>query len=814
VKQIEKGNAFLFAGAGFSIGATNSLKKDPPTGDQLAELLAEECCWPYNHEDLPSVYSAAESHLGQAGMRKFLERHYLNCSPGWQRLVSEIPWYRIYTTNIDDVLENAYGGSSFQRIISLTYPIEYSEADPVYGKVQCMHLHGWISDPNKKLTFTLEDFAGHTTSVNPWYTALVDDMQGKSGVFVGTRLNEVPFYHYLTLRAPSPTGSSVRAKAYIIAPNIGPILRRTFQQRNIEVIEATAEDFFTALTPLIKEKIPNQLALLANVRPDLIESLQKGFADLNSAFLQQFELVSAIPAPKKEKTVSVFFDGAEPTWKDIYNEWDAQRKCIDDFVTKLEQKPGGIRTVVLIGHAGSGKSTALKRAAVELAKKGETVYFSRDLEKLDRRSMARTLSLAGSRQMYLVFDNAISYLDQVDEISADIPQEANVTFVFAERSHVIFPRFASLKALKPEVAELTDLNKEDCNAVIDKLSLAGRLGKLNGQPRPYQINEFMIRAKKQLLVALKEATLSDGYNRILANEYNELKSDKAKLVYLISCLAYMHGTPVKHRQLLACIDGTDLEKNAVLEYNLKHIVVPWRERKDLLCPRHAVIAREIALHVADEDMKREGIITFLMQISSEITPLKITARVPEYLAYRGIVNFDNLRELFGEEREKIIEIYDALKAYYSDDFLFWLQMGRCEVYFDYFDNAENYIDQSLALRPYNNFQAIHQKGTLLLKRSIYRESRTAAIEDARRGEEILIQQIRDRGGEDAYPYTALFTHKVMFLRTHPLDTKLNELKTLVELSREAARRHPFDEQLKAACDLVMREYLMQAVGSE
>ncbi len=811
LKQIQKGNVFLFAGAGFSLGAHNSTGREPPTGDTLAALLAAECGWPYSGEDLPTVYGLARTALGQGGLLGFLAKHFKNCKPGWQPLISSIPWYRIYTANIDDVIEVSYGGpAAFQKLKSLTYPTEYAEADPLYGTVQCMHLHGSVLDTSKKLTFTLEDFADQTININPWYQALIDDMQAKSGVFVGTRLNDTPFYYYLNMRERNAPGGS-RAKSYLVSPGVSQIRRRQLEQRNFEVFDATAEEFFTVLSMEVRALIPTQLDLLGNIRPDLIESIRSGLSDLNSSFLQQFELIRDVPAPKPEKASPAFFDGAEPTWRDIYNEWDANRRSIEKFVNQLKLAQGGVRAIVLVGHAGGGKSTALKRAAVELAKGGHTVYYCREIENLDRKSLIRTLTLAAGRHLYVLFDNAVAYIDQIDTLSGDLGPDVNVTFVLAERSHVIYPRIAQLRVLKPELAELGDLVKEDCIAVIQKLTLAGRLGKLNGKPLSHQVNEFMIRSKKQLLVALKEATLSDGFSRILANEYNELASDGAKFIYAIASLAYMHGTPVKRRHLRACIEGTDVEKTAILDYNLKDVIVPWRERGELLCPRHALIAREVALKVASEDVKVQAIVTFLSQISSEVTPKNISNRVPEYLAYRGIINFDNLRELFGDTREKIIAIYDELKHFYSSDFLFWLQMGRCEVYFDQFDTAENYIEQSLSLKTKDNFQAIHQKGTLLLKRAVFRETRAAALEDARRGEELLLEQIRERGEQDSYPYCALFNHKIAFLRTHPIDTKLNELKRLVELAAVASKRHTFDEQLKAAVEAVRREYLMQAV---
>jgi hypothetical protein len=60
VPQFEKGSVILFAGAGFSPGATNRQHSEPPDGKTPAALLEVECGWPYHGEELSLVYAQAE----------------------------------------------------------------------------------------------------------------------------------------------------------------------------------------------------------------------------------------------------------------------------------------------------------------------------------------------------------------------------------------------------------------------------------------------------------------------------------------------------------------------------------------------------------------------------------------------------------------------------------------------------------------------------------------------------------------------------------------------------------------------------------
>src|SRR3712207_7652941 len=109
LRQFERGNVILFAGAGFSVGARNSRGESPPLGFDLARLLSEYCGWIYQGESLPIVYAQAQRHLGNVELYRFLAELYKDCSPDkWHLLVPQLFWNRIYTTNIDDVIQGSY----------------------------------------------------------------------------------------------------------------------------------------------------------------------------------------------------------------------------------------------------------------------------------------------------------------------------------------------------------------------------------------------------------------------------------------------------------------------------------------------------------------------------------------------------------------------------------------------------------------------------------------------------------------------------------------------------------------------------------
>ncbi len=115
-RAMETNQCILFVGAGFSRGATNQLGKPMPSGEELAQALWEWIAYkePYDHTPLHVVFQAAlTSGKTLSDLRRLLEQHLLaSAIAPWYGVVPRVFWYRIYGTNVDDVIEQACGGPS------------------------------------------------------------------------------------------------------------------------------------------------------------------------------------------------------------------------------------------------------------------------------------------------------------------------------------------------------------------------------------------------------------------------------------------------------------------------------------------------------------------------------------------------------------------------------------------------------------------------------------------------------------------------------------------------------------------------------
>jgi len=507
-----------------------------------------------------------------------------------------------------------------------------------------------------------------------------------------------------------------------------------------------------------------------------------------------------------------FFLGAEPTWTDIGKEHDANRKINGVLIEELDNDlSDSFECFVLHGPAGSGKSTTLMRIAYNIALAGKTVYFAKGTERIDLSPILQICTKIRNKRVFLFIDNFRRQLGTIDELKKELKNASNLTLVLCERTNTYYNRSYTIGELGPKEHRMPDLCRDDVERIIDKLEKNHFLGALREKNRKAQIHEFMVRASKQLLVAMKEATSGKGFDVILRSEFMDL-SEKAQLAYLISCIAVDSGSPgVYRRHLIASLDETDFKKTALIEDMLKGIIVPANESESLVKPRHRLIAHWISTEIAGFDVKYKAISRYLIQISSDIVPNERRRRSPTYLAYRGMINSERLWETLENNEDAIFALYEQLQPYYSDNSLFWLHYGMAYIKAGYYDMAENYLNQSLALFPQNH-HTLHQLGILYIKQAIKHKNPVTIQDKANEGIKLLEEQIRIRGDYDSYPYAAYLEHvSRWYCHAGKSLISSDHWDGLRQMSSEASRKYPREEYIIKAYDKVERRYLSRVV---
>jgi tetratricopeptide (TPR) repeat protein/GTPase SAR1 family protein len=805
------GQVILFAGAGFSLGSKNQFNEVPPLGGKLAELLAKEAGEAYGGESLPTVWEAVQPIIGTNRLWAFLQEHYtVKSAAEWYSLAGSVSWFRIYTTNIDNLFQFIAPYNSGQKIKQIIKGQPLEERDPFFERVQCIHLHGHIDHRTNGLTFSPSDYAKHTARIDPWYQGLVADLHDHPVVYIGTQLDEPAFNHYLELREARPAdgGREWRAKSFLVSPTIGSIKAKSLATRNIIAIEATAEEFFASLSTAVNVadlKVPKVRAAMF---PHMFGEGHK----VGEAIARNFDQIVPGELPRVRLDLpSRFFMGAEANWDDIANHRDADREIGSTLMDLFKVPSDQLQVVVLHGPAGSGKTTTMMRLAHDLAAEGKQVFYARSSRRIDWDGI---LDLVDSRtdpteRIFVVVDGISGHMGTIGVIENRILESKALTLIVSDRTRNYASKCQRLSHFSPNVISMPDLSEKDVAAVLDRLDKFGFLGVLKNKTHGDQMAAFMGRAGQQLLVAMKEATSGKDFDLILKDEFGELPHE-AQLAYTICSIAVAQGAPgVLRKHLLPCIPKSTFAKGVVVEDLLRGVLIPANESGTMVKPRHRLIAHWVATEVAPVDMRYQAVVKFLMQVAPSIVPNEIKSRSAPYLAYRGMVHSDGLFDILGSQKD-VLQLYEDVRECFKNDFLFWLQFGMAHIRAGNLDVAENYLNQSLNINN-RSFQTLHHLGVLYLLQAQSSENPAAMVAKADEGMDILREQMLHRSDDDSYAYHAYLTHVSRWYDIAGDVITLEEWEALRKVGNEARAKYRLDDRILEAANELETLYLRRGI---
>jgi hypothetical protein len=188
------GRYSLFLGAGVNEGGKLRSGAKLPLGDDLRQQLVK-----LKNIKPSSSLARAYAQLSQSEKDQYLTDDFSNCSPGAALL--KLPlffWRRIYTLNIDDALEAAYGKSDqLQSPVPKTHASAYVEASDI-NSVQIAHIHGWSQQPDDGYIFSLAEYSRSMGPGNPWVNVLAHTIATEPFIIAGTSLEEPDLEYFLS----------------------------------------------------------------------------------------------------------------------------------------------------------------------------------------------------------------------------------------------------------------------------------------------------------------------------------------------------------------------------------------------------------------------------------------------------------------------------------------------------------------------------------------------------------------------------------------------------------------------------------------
>lgn len=438
--------------------------------------------------------------------------------PEVYRIWFSMPWFRMYTLNVDSLEEAASRRFSLPRTIRPVSALREG-LPPMTGELLAVHLNGRLAD-FPEMTFSQRQYGERTARPDTWYEVLVADMASRPVVFVGTELDEPPLWQHLELRRRKGAGGrELRPGSYLVTPSLSAARRAMLEEYNVDWIQMDQETFAKdVLSEMADDAKRGLLAITERV------SVPRAPASIQPLA----ELLAERPVADGPE----FLLGREPRWSDITEGWAVQRQFEAPLSSEINDQRA--RIAILTGTGGSGKSTTLMRLAIEYHAAGKAVAWLSPETELAGWEIRKVVN--GRAPDVLAIDDLERFGESAGSLLADLATDNPAMLILAairSTQAAKYQVFDELKQLRVHESVIPHLEDADIHRLLDALDRANRLGQLKGMTPSERYKVFKDRASRQLLVAMIEATSGQRFDEKIERECADLGADLG-LIYAIA----------------------------------------------------------------------------------------------------------------------------------------------------------------------------------------------------------------------------------------------------------------------------------------
>ena len=480
--------------------------------------------------------------------------------------MTSFKWWAIVTTNYDLIIEKAY---ELNKKSAGQIPVPFIEnGDKVEDKLResnfipLLKLHGCvtrISNNNCPLILSTDQYIQYKKGRDRIFDHLKSWGYERTIVFIGHSLQD-PDLRTILLELTQI--GEYRQRYYTVTPKVDDISKRFWETKKITTLEGTFSDFMST----IDKKIPSPFrgvflhyknykdgeGLLKYKHP-IYECFKSNEYLLSKSCLQFLEVdVDYVKVARSQNIVNPvdFYKGYNPDWSAIEQNLEVRRNIIDNilenhFIIKDEYSER-LQFILIKGHAGSGKTIILKRIAWDAAHDFDCLcLYLKQYGKLNTSAVVEIANYCTER-IFIFIDNIADRVNEISNFANSIGLEGkNITIIGSERINEWNISCEPIADLVTDNYEIQYLSRNEILSLIVLLEKHNALGTLKGKTLEEKYSAFDIRAGRQLLVALHEATLGKTFVEIIEDEYNSIIPIEAQSLYLTICTLNRLDVPVR-----------------------------------------------------------------------------------------------------------------------------------------------------------------------------------------------------------------------------------------------------------------------------
>jgi len=667
LQSIRQGRVVLFLGAGASRGARLPDGSEPPLGDALRNLLADQFLGgKFKDYPLAQVSDLAISESDLITVQDYIAEKFRRLVPAqFHRLMPSFKWRALFTTNYDRLIEATYDSTSWKSVQEIV-PI-LSDRDRMDERLRSqdqlglIKLHGCITrthDPDLPLILTVDQYITHLDERTYLFRTFEQYAFEYPIVFVGYGLQD-PDIRAALLEVSKNV--AIRPRHYLLKPQVTEEEIRLWELKKITVLNGTFEEFLQELNRQIPMPVRPLLARVDYDHPIIARfGVNEGLNDSIKEFLaNEVEYVHA-GMPIVGGIPSDFYRGFDLGWAAIEQELDVRRKLTDTILSDViirteEDRPTVADLYAIKAEAGAGKSVFLRRLAWEAATQADTLCFYVREDGIIRYDVLQEMYRVTQQRIFLFYDNAADHVTNLLALISKARRDRlPLTIITAERLNAWNMSCQPLAAYLSEDFSLKYLSRSEIEVLVRLLETHKSLGpNLEQKSFEDRVEQFHEQAGRQLLVALHEATLGAPFEEILFDEFTEIQPQSARNLYLTVCVLNRMNVPVR-AGLIARVHQIPFEEFRERMFDpLEHVV---RVRLNsgtgdyFYTARHPEIAQIVFERVLRQPAERYN---EYVRIIRELNPAFSSDRE----SFRGMIRARSLGELF-PNYEDVRAIFD------------------------------------------------------------------------------------------------------------------------------------------------------------
>ena len=692
IRSILDGEAILFAGSGFSHDAK---RQDNPseslcTAQALSHKLLAECGFAVEDyvDDLGQASEIYKSEKGSMALLNFMRREFTAGElTNEQRFLSILPWYRIYTTNYDNVIEkaNLEKGRKLNMVV-----LSDRQSDIQDKRTMCICLNGSLSrlkDDSllEELKLTNSSYLTDSFRSNPWVSFFQTDLKtAKAVFFIGYSMK-----YDLDIQRIVFENEELREKTFFI-------LRETERKADIMLIKKFGEPLTIGMTGLVEQ----------------IKDVQKTYQlakKISKPLLcfDRIEVGKKQPIIKDKEVFNMFIKGDVDPEKVYYSLSSPKNIQYCVCRTKLKQMmdsiKNGSRNIILHSSLGNGKTVFLISLGTLLSKNGYKVYFFRSYRSTLNREIEQICE--ETEPTVVIFDkysDCIPYLETFKSFRKDqiliTADRSSMNDIYYDEMVSLFGDFVTVDLNVLDDGEITQISE-----LFRRYGLwRDKSGFRDDQKKNYLIHDCRRNMAKIILQLLRSQNIISRYKNLIDEIRNKKGYYDAMIYILISQVAEFD---VDTDDLVNIFDASQLNSPSFRNNTSVKEFVDFNGNR--IKDTSSLFAQVLLEEIFDSGVIVDVMISIFKRLNGH------SSRYEVQRVLQKMMTFSNLQHILNKNdkkyKENLCYYYDSIHTLSScaENPHFWLQYAILKLSEYDYETAQVYFDNAYAYAKKKNRDTFH-----------------------------------------------------------------------------------------------------------